>query len=97
MTKPGRARGVCAIKMDVSDGFLEDLDKQGIKGVRLNMDNIGGMPIGLDEIPTLEARIKDLGWHVEYLFPGKDIVELVYLNHLFQFQLHILSTCNKWN
>ena len=40
------------------------------------MDNIGGMPIGLDEIPTLEARIKDLGWHVEYLFPGKDIVEL---------------------
>ena len=73
---PGRARGVCAIKMDVSDDFLEDLDKQGIKGVRLNMDNIGGMPIGLDEIPTLEARIKDLGWHVEYLFPGKDIVEL---------------------
>ena len=39
--------------MDVSD-ILEDLDKQGIKGVRLNMDNIGGMPIGLDEIPTLK-------------------------------------------
>ena len=73
---PGRARGVCAITMDVTDNFLEDLDNQGIKGVRLNMDNIGGMPIGLDEIPSLEARIKGLGWHVEYLFPGKDIVEL---------------------
>ena len=73
---PGRAKGVCAITMDVTDKFLEELNDQGITGVRLNMDNIGGMPIGLDQIPELESRIKGLGWHMEYLFPGKDIVDL---------------------
>ena len=73
---PGRAKGVCAITMDVTDKYLEELNDQGITGVRLNMDNIGGMPIGLDQIPELEARIKGLGWHMEYLFPGKDIVDL---------------------
>jgi predicted TIM-barrel fold metal-dependent hydrolase len=62
--------------MDVTDKSLEELNDQGITGVRLNMDNIGGMPIGLDQIPELEARIKGLGWHMEYLFPGKDIVDL---------------------
>ena len=73
---PGRAKGVCAITMDVTDKYLEELNDQGITGVRLNMDNIGGMPIGLDQIPELEARIKGLGWQMEYLFPGKDIVDL---------------------
>ena len=73
---PGRAKGVCAITMDVTDKFLEELNDQGITGVRLNMDNIGGMPIGLDQIPELETRIKGLGWHMEYLFPGKDIIDL---------------------
>jgi predicted TIM-barrel fold metal-dependent hydrolase len=45
--------------------------------VRLNTDNKGGMPIGLDQIGELEARIRPLGWHLEWLFPGKDIVELM--------------------
>ena len=73
---PNKARGVCAIKMDASENFLQELHVQGIRGVRLNLDNKGGMPLELKEISKLEDKIKGLGWHLEYLFPGKDIVEL---------------------
>ena len=71
-----KARGVCAIKMDASEGTLQELHNQGIRGVRLNLDNKGGMPLELSDISKLEDKIKGFGWHLEYLFPGKDIVEL---------------------
>jgi predicted TIM-barrel fold metal-dependent hydrolase len=74
---PGRARCVVAITMDITDAELAALDKAGARGVRLNTDNKGGMPIGFDKIGELEARIKPLGWHIEWLFPGKDILELM--------------------
>ena len=71
-----RARGVCAIKMDATEDFLSELNDQGIRGVRLNLDNKGGMPLELRDISRLEDKIKTFGWHVEYLFPGKDIEDL---------------------
>ena len=74
---PNRARGVCAMTMDFTDEQLSDLNDQGIRGVRLNIDNKGGMPLELDAIPELEARIKPFNWHIEWLFPGKDIVALM--------------------
>jgi len=74
---PGRARCVVALDMGFSEKMLEDLEKRAVRGVRLNLDNKGGMPIGMDEIPELAARIRPLGWHLEFLFPGKDILELM--------------------
>ena len=74
---PNRARCVVAITMDISDDELAALDKRGARGVRLNTDNKGGMPIGFDQIGELEARIRPFGWHIEWLFPGKDIVQLM--------------------
>ncbi|MPZ56177.1 MAG: amidohydrolase family protein [Rhizobiales bacterium] len=74
---PNRARCVVAITMDITDNELAALDKAGARGVRLNTDNKGGMPITLDKIGDLEARIRPFGWHIEWLFPGKDIVELM--------------------
>jgi predicted TIM-barrel fold metal-dependent hydrolase len=35
------------------------------------------MPIAFSDIPELTARIAPMGWHLEFLFPGKDIVELM--------------------
>ena len=72
-----RARCVVAITMDISDDELAALDKSGVRGVRLNTDNKGGMPVEMDAIPELEARIAPFGWHLEWLFPGKAIVELM--------------------
>jgi 2-pyrone-4,6-dicarboxylate lactonase len=74
---PDSARGVVAIGLDISDAELVSLDGRGVRGVRLNTDNLGGMPITMDEIPTLCDRIRDLGWHIEFLFPGAHMVELL--------------------
>jgi 2-pyrone-4,6-dicarboxylate lactonase len=74
---PNRARCVVAITMDITDDELAALDKAGARGVRLNTDNKGGMPVEMHDIPKLEARIAPLGWHFEWLFPGKDIVDLM--------------------
>ena len=74
---PGRARAVVALTMDFTDDEVAALDAEGARGIRLNMDNKGGMPLRLDRIPELAARIAPFGWHVEFLFPGKDIFELM--------------------
>jgi predicted TIM-barrel fold metal-dependent hydrolase len=63
--------------MQISDKEIAALDASGVRGVRLNTDNKGGMPIRRHEIPELAARIRPFGWHLEFLFPGKDIVELM--------------------
>jgi 2-pyrone-4,6-dicarboxylate lactonase len=74
---PNRARAVVAITMDVSDAELSALDARGVRGVRLNTDNKGGMPIEMSAIPDLAARIAPFHWHIEFLFPGRDIVALM--------------------
>jgi predicted TIM-barrel fold metal-dependent hydrolase len=74
---PGRARCVVALDMQIGDRDIAALDASGVRGVRLNTDNKGGMPIGMQEIPELAARIRPFGWHLEFLFPGKDIAELM--------------------
>lgn len=72
-----RARSVVALDMTFSETDLASLDKLGARGIRLNTDNQGGMPIAFSDIPELCARIKPFGWHLEFLFPGKDIVGLM--------------------
>ena len=74
---PDRARGVVAIRMDIEDEELARLDGLGIRGVRLNTDNAGGMPVEMDQIPELCARIAPFGWHLEFLFPGAHLVDLM--------------------
>jgi predicted TIM-barrel fold metal-dependent hydrolase len=74
---PNRARTVVAINMDISDTELAALDAAGARGVRLNFDNKGGMPLEVRDIPDLAARIAPFRWHIEFLFPGKDIIDLL--------------------
>lgn len=74
---PHKARAVVAIDLSLSDDELVALDRRGVRGVRLNLDNVGGMPVELDEIPTLAGRIAELGWHIEFLFAGQHFPELL--------------------
>lgn len=74
---PDRARMVVAVGADVTEDDIAAFHKLGARGVRLNTDNKGGMPIGFDEIPDLEAKLRPFGWHIEWLFPGKDILDLM--------------------
>ena len=74
---PDRARAVMACTMDISDDELAEFDAAGVRGVRLNTDNKGGMPVAMDQLPELAARIAPFGWHFEFLFPGRDILDLM--------------------
>lgn len=71
-----KARAVVALDMSVTEDELADLEARGVRGVRLNLDNKGGMPIDLEDVPRLAERIAGLGWHLEFLFAGPDLVEL---------------------
>jgi predicted TIM-barrel fold metal-dependent hydrolase len=74
---PDRARAVIAVDLSIDEKKIAALDQAGVRGIRLNTDNKGGMPIAFEDIPELIARIRPFGWHLEFLFPGKDIVELM--------------------
>ena len=50
---PNRARAVVAISMTIKDDELAALDAAGVRGVRLNTDNKGGMPIGIERDPAI--------------------------------------------
>jgi len=72
-----RARVVVAVDGEVTDNQLADLHDRGARGIRLNLDNVGGMPVAMDQVPALAARIAELGWHVEFLFAGPELPELL--------------------
>lgn len=74
---PDRARAVIACDLSITDDELASLDARGVRGVRLNTDNDGGMPVTFEQIPELCDRIGPLGWHIEFLFPGSKIIELM--------------------
>jgi predicted TIM-barrel fold metal-dependent hydrolase len=74
--QPDRSRAVVAVDRDVSDGELADLDQRGVRGIRLNLADPGGMPISRTDIDLLANRIDDLGWHLEFLFMPDELVEL---------------------
>src|SRR5262249_53671722 len=37
----------------------------------------GGMPIELSDISELARKIAPFGWHIEFLFPGREILDLM--------------------
>jgi predicted TIM-barrel fold metal-dependent hydrolase len=74
---PERSRAVVAVDGEVTDDELEKLHARGARGIRLNLDNIGGMPVELDQVPALAKRIAAMGWHVEFLFAGHELPGLL--------------------
>lgn len=75
-TIPDRARAVIATTHEVTDAELTAFETKGVRGVRLNLDNVGGMPMPMSEVPRFAARIAELGWHLEFLFAGHELPEL---------------------
>jgi predicted TIM-barrel fold metal-dependent hydrolase len=73
---PDRARAVVAIEGSISDDELSELEDLGARGIRLNLDNVGGMPVELGDVPALAQRVAEMGWHVEFLFAGRDLPDL---------------------
>lgn len=67
--------GVTQIPADTSDQEIIDLDKAGVKAVRLNLKRGGSA--GLDDLETLARRVHDLaGWHTELYVDARELDEL---------------------
>jgi predicted TIM-barrel fold metal-dependent hydrolase len=58
-------RAVAVVSETVSDRELEDLHAVGFRGIRIN--TASGTPgLKLEHAPRLAARIKALGWHLQF-------------------------------
>jgi len=60
---PDRLRAVVVIPPDTADAELDRLHAAGVRGVRINRRNPGGLP--LSAIQMLAKRIARLGWHLQ--------------------------------
>jgi predicted TIM-barrel fold metal-dependent hydrolase len=65
---PDRLRAVAAVDGTVSDAELQRLNAAGVRGIRVNLVDKGGMPFeSFDAVSHMAARIAGLGWHLELL------------------------------
>jgi len=67
-----QARGVVICDTSVTDDQLQALHKVGVRGLRFVSTLPGGVPIEMVE--PLSARVEQLGWHVELVVTGDDLV-----------------------
>ncbi|MDP2399108.1 MAG: amidohydrolase family protein [Burkholderiales bacterium] len=76
---PQRLRGVAVVDPAISDAELKKMDGAGIRGVRVNIVDVkdrkpGTLP--LDVLRPLAARIKPMGWHMEFLMHANEFPDL---------------------
>lgn len=76
---PQRMRGVAVVDPSISDGELRAMDAVGIRGLRVNIVDVkdrkpGTLP--LDVLRPLAARIKPMGWHIEFLMHANEFPDL---------------------
>jgi predicted TIM-barrel fold metal-dependent hydrolase len=74
---PDRLRAVAAVTEDVTDAELARMHAAGVRGIRVNLVDRGGMPFrSLDALAQMGERIRALGWHVELLVHVESAPEL---------------------
>ncbi len=80
---PVNLRAVAAVGADVSDAELRRLNDAGVRGIRVNLVDKGGMPFAsFAEVESFAKRIVPMGWHIEYLVHVHDFPELDVLGRL---------------
>jgi len=70
---PDQLRAVAAVDETATDAALAVLDKEGVRGIRVNLVDKGGMPFdSFAAVARMAARIAPLGWHLELLVHAHD-------------------------
>ena len=77
-----KCRGIVDIDEHAPDAMLAEMDKIGVRGVRINYSPIHPFEpgLGLKMSPRIEriaARCAELGWHLDFLLPGWLTTELI--------------------
>jgi predicted TIM-barrel fold metal-dependent hydrolase len=70
-----RCRGIVDVDENAPDALLAEMDKLGVRGVRINVSPVKPLAPGFSEtmrprIERLDARCAELGWHLDFLGPG---------------------------
>jgi D-galactarolactone isomerase len=77
-----RARGIAAVKLDISDAELDQLNAQGVRGIRLYAERGRTRP---EDYALYGRRVARLGWHLQ-IAVGREENALVnlerFLEHL---------------
>ncbi len=77
-----QSRGIVDIDENAPDSLLAEMDKLGVRGVRINYSPIHPYEPGLSKkmqprIERIAARCKELGWHLDFLLPGWLTTEMI--------------------
>ncbi len=74
---PG-ARGIAAIRDTTSNAELDELHRQGIRGIRTRLDGMGSDPAALrQQFKAAIDRIRDRPWHVELVTTQLSQIEAI--------------------
>jgi len=74
---PDRLRGVVTVTSAVTDTEIEKFHAAGVRGIRVNIVDSGGMPFrDLEEAWDFTSRIAGLGWHIELLAHVEQIEDI---------------------
>lgn len=75
---PERMRAVVSVEPAVTDAELQAMHRMGARGVRVNLVDKGGNPLGsFGALHALAERIRPLGWHVELLVHAHEMDGIV--------------------
>jgi 2-pyrone-4,6-dicarboxylate lactonase len=66
-----RLRGIAVVDPGISEGKLERMAGNGIRGIRLNMLFRGG--VSTEHLKTLASRIERFGWHIQLLIDCRSL------------------------
>jgi 2-pyrone-4,6-dicarboxylate lactonase len=70
----GKLRGIAVIAPEINERELEDLNKAGYVGCRINVLFGGG--IGFDAIDALARKVTSFGWHLQFLMDVREIAPI---------------------
>jgi 2-pyrone-4,6-dicarboxylate lactonase len=73
------ARGVVMIESDITESALENFHERGVRAVRLDLFRRARLPLPQIQsyILETEARVKPLGWHLQFYAPGYIVRDLI--------------------
>lgn len=64
-------RAVAVVPTDIDEAELAALHARGVRGIRFNLSNSGGLT--LEDAARLADRVKELGWHFEFLLESSQV------------------------
>jgi len=70
-----RCRGVVDVDVDAPDSLLDEMNRIGVRAVRINQSPVkppepGFADVWRKRIERIDARCAEFGWHVDFLNPG---------------------------